>query len=995
MKSSPLAIPWLLLVLICLPGCGSTSHKTKVQDVQIQPETAHPRIKQSARTAQDVAKQKTPGIDDEDKQGEGKFVSKDLAQERQALSVPRLAGPREKQTIPKSLPAKKRGINVVAKTPKGRSQKIQLYDYTAALIIGIDRYDNLGSTEQLTYAVKDAKGVEKVLSDGFQFDEIITLYNEQATRDKIMQALYGFRSLTPDGGVFVYFAGHGITIPGTLRGKDLGYLVPYDGTLNSAEIYKNISMQQVKSDICVSITAKHVFFVFDACFAGLMLDTRGTLSKPSRDFSYLQTITDEQVRQVLTAGSKGETVLDGGPGGHSVFTGRLIQALENTEDYITARELGQYLKKRVYGDAAARGHTQRPVDGEIYGTGDFVFVPDLEKKGREISAEVDALEAEMAQLKKLKEEAAEARDQSKKREIECLQLIKEAELKQAQIRKRQKEEAAKRQRQAVLEVNRFEKDRKQSETENEQRLTMLRTQADKMRQDLSQGLTGGATIESAVAELKRIKKQRDKMDLDFSTEFRKQTQSLAGFYDKKIARITDIPPWDKEFETNEDYQTRLAKAHLKAAPARQAKEQKLSSLRHELQKTHDNQISPLDNQMKTLKAKHFIVPVSQVSFKFVRYYLKLQMMFCVLTTEGETEQFFVKIEPPKAREYKRHPELLVPEVLMKATVEGAKFDKAIFNGPGKNETYTSISFLNISDDGRFVTFAPGDEIDVKKGLKVVERDGIYVAYANGIVRDTQIGLEWKTGPGKDTTWDKARSWVQSLNLDGGGWRMPTMFELEGLYRKGTGDRNMTPLLKTTCSTVWSGENENPLYPWYFDFLNCRRYLRYRHSPYGLAFAVRSRSDSKSQKVEMANLSQKPSYSRPSSSTSDVIKRDGIYVGYANGIVKDTSTGLEWKAGPNRNTNWNEARSWVQSLNLDGGGWRMPTTDELKTLYKEGVGTRNMTLLLRTTGWWVWSGETKGSSSVRGFYFYHSGRYWKGRYESRGLRGFAVRSRSDG
>jgi len=52
-----------------------------------------------------------------------------------------------------------RGISVVAKTTKGQSQKIQLYDYTAALIVGIDRYENLGASEQLTYAVKDAKGI--------------------------------------------------------------------------------------------------------------------------------------------------------------------------------------------------------------------------------------------------------------------------------------------------------------------------------------------------------------------------------------------------------------------------------------------------------------------------------------------------------------------------------------------------------------------------------------------------------------------------------------------------------------------------------------------------------------------------------------------------------------------------------------------------------------------------------------------------------------------
>lgn len=303
-----------------------------------------------------------------------------------------------------------RGIGVVAESAKGAPQNIHLYDYSAALIIGIDRYINLGPGEQLAYAVKDARGMEKVLRDNYRFDEIKTLYNEEATRDKIMAALYSFRALSPDSAVFVYFAGHGITMSGVLAGQDLGFLVPYDGSLSSEEMYKNISMQQIKADVCTAINAKHVYFVLDSCFAGLMLDTRAAVAKPARDLAYLQAITGEQARQVLTAGSKGQTVLDGGPYGHSVFTGRLIQTLENVEDYITAREIGQQIKKLVYGDAAARGHDQRPVDGEIYGTGDFVFVPDLEKRSRELNAEVAFLEAEMARLQQLKQEAEKAND---------------------------------------------------------------------------------------------------------------------------------------------------------------------------------------------------------------------------------------------------------------------------------------------------------------------------------------------------------------------------------------------------------------------------------------------------------------------------------------------------------------------------------------------------------------------------------------------------------
>ena len=129
---------------------------------------------------------------------------------------------------------------------------------------------------------------------------------------------------------------------------------------------------------------------------------------------------------------------------------------------------------------------------------------------------------------------------------------------------------------------------------------------------------------------------------------------------------------------------------------------------------------------------------------------------------------------------------------------------------------------------------------------------------------------------------------------------------------------------------------------------------------------------------------------------DCVARDGPYCSYANGIVKDTRTGLEWKVGPDKDTTWDEARSWVESLNIDGGGWRMPTTDELGGLYKNGAGSRNMTPLLKTTGWYVWSGETKGSSHAWGFGFGLGGyRYWGSRSSSYDLRAFAVRSRSDG
>jgi len=307
--------------------------------------------------------------------------------------------------------------------------------------------------------------------------------------------------------------------------------------------------------------------------------------------------------------------------------------------------------------------------------------------------------------------------------------------------------------------------------------------------------------------------------------------------------------------------------------------------------------------------------------------------------------------------------------------------------------------------------------------KVFQREGVYVAYANGIVKDTKTELEWKVGPDKNTNWDEARSWVRRLNLDGGGWRIPTKGELESLYKQGAGYNNMTPLLKFAGLWVWSSETKDtPLKTnrwWMFiDDTTCSTYawVFYFYGGYGYwldratsndirAFAVRSRRHegridqlqaSTGQLQASTHQLPTPTYPHFSSPASDAFKQDSVYLACANGIVKDTSTGLEWKVGPDRDTNWEEARSWAESLNLDGGGWRMPTADELERLYKDGVGKRNMTPLLKTTGWYVWSGESLPLISTAWLFYFDEGvRDWGILSSSNGIRAFAVRSRGDG
>jgi hypothetical protein len=130
--------------------------------------------------------------------------------------------------------------------------------------------------------------------------------------------------------------------------------------------------------------------------------------------------------------------------------------------------------------------------------------------------------------------------------------------------------------------------------------------------------------------------------------------------------------------------------------------------------------------------------------------------------------------------------------------------------------------------------------------------------------------------------------------------------------------------------------------------------------------------------------------------SNEIGRDGTYVAYDNGIVRDTSTGLEWVAGPDKDTTWEEAKLWVGGLNT-GKGWRMPKMGELEDLHKEGSGERNMTPLLKTNGWWVWSEdfkETTSHSMAWNFNFFHGTGRWNFSEDSTDRRAFAVRSLKD-
>ncbi|CUS76972.1 Outer membrane protein beta-barrel domain-containing protein [Candidatus Kryptonium thompsonii] len=250
------------------------------------------------------------------------------------------------------------------------------YRKSWALIIGINEYQSL---PRLNGAVRSAKMIREKLVREFGFDpeNVIELYDDQATRENILKAfdrLMDPRRVSKEDRIFIYFAGHGVTRQ--VGGKDKGYIMPVDGVM---EKYAStaISTDQLH-EFQEAIPAKHVFFAMDACYSGTIF-TRGIGLAEERYTSVpeaLKRFTAKTARVAITAGSKDEQVMDLADQGLSVFAFYFLKALDgdadvNRDGLITSSEIADFVAKNVRFRAP-----QNPQYGRLPGDegGEFVFV---------------------------------------------------------------------------------------------------------------------------------------------------------------------------------------------------------------------------------------------------------------------------------------------------------------------------------------------------------------------------------------------------------------------------------------------------------------------------------------------------------------------------------------------------------------------------------------------------------------------------------------------
>jgi uncharacterized caspase-like protein len=264
-----------------------------------------------------------------------------------------------------SAQAQERGL-VPVRARLAPEHEILLYQGSYAVVVGVSDYTDW---PDLPNAVGDAAEVAAALAAlGFQVR--VADNPDQQALEGLLKDLE-FQQGMEQSRVLFYFAGHGETET-LANGEELGYIVPRDAPLKSADprefVDKAISMARIEQ--CAKrMRVKHALFIFDSCFSGSIF----TLQRAAP-----QNISEKcalPVRQFITAGGKSETVPD-----QSVFRASLLKALRGEGDvtgdgYLTGTELGMYLQEKVVDYSRGAQHPQagKLRDPEL-DQGDFVFV---------------------------------------------------------------------------------------------------------------------------------------------------------------------------------------------------------------------------------------------------------------------------------------------------------------------------------------------------------------------------------------------------------------------------------------------------------------------------------------------------------------------------------------------------------------------------------------------------------------------------------------------
>jgi TPR repeat protein len=253
-----------------------------------------------------------------------------------------------------------KGVKVVT----AENEVVRLYSGSYALLVGNSDY---AQWPRLHWPALDVDEIASVLGNlGFKtyVYKNLSVSGFRSAMAEFIQA-HGKDSQAQ---LLVYYAGHGHTALGA-GGRRLGYIAMTDTPdANRPDfLAKAVGLDDFQS-YAYTVTARHVLFVFDSCFAGSVMRSYET----PRSLNKYVTLP---AREFLTAGDADEPVPD-----RSYFKTILVQVLQGViqepvpDGYLTGEEIGVLMKSVIPSISRSQHPQYSKIGDPALNKGDFVFV---------------------------------------------------------------------------------------------------------------------------------------------------------------------------------------------------------------------------------------------------------------------------------------------------------------------------------------------------------------------------------------------------------------------------------------------------------------------------------------------------------------------------------------------------------------------------------------------------------------------------------------------
>ena len=824
--------------------------------------------------------------------------------------------------LPLSIHAASRGISVISDLSH---QSGKLGEYRA-LIIGINDYKD-PKIPDLETAVNDAQAMAKLLREHYGF-HIELLLDRKATKEAIFRALRKLASSTkPDDSVLIYYAGHGDLD----RLTNEGWWIPADAKGGDPITYLDNSLVQT---YIRSMQARHVLLISDSCYSGTLFGQARAMPPVIGEKYYLN-LYNEKSRWGMTSGNK-TPVSDQGSGGHSVFAYQLLKELRNSEKpYISTQELYTRIAPII-----SNNSEQTPLCRPIRNTGDqggeFVFIASsgavIEKTAPTSSKAYISIESNVSGARVLIDGRYVGTTNLSNVEVVPgeHQIRVEKDGYEPYTRRIPFKEGRTRDLFAILDPKAPLKGRLYVDTQPDDANVRILNIGPAFHQGIE--LDAGSYHVEISAN-------------GYETE--KMWVSLTAEQDKTLdIRLKPVAAYQSGTSQGKKISNSLGMEFVYITPGTFM----MGSPSNEPGRDND------ETQHRVTLTKGFYMQTTEVTVGQWRTFVRDTGYKSEAETGGGADIW-----------------------------NGSEFEMkkgSYWDNPGFSQTDNHpVTCISWDDTNAFIKWLSRKEGKIYR--LPTEAEWEYAARA---------GTKTPFSFGRCLSTDQA-------NYDG---NRPLSGCSKGKYRKGT--IPVASLIANTWglydmhgnvlewSQDWLGDYPsssvtNPTGPsggsvrvvrggsWFGNARLCRSAFRIRVMPglrsYYLGFRLLRTIDSADIKVS-SDVSAKE------------IKRDGRFIAYANGTVKDTKTGLMWAAKDNgKSINWKNAKRYCE--NYRGGGytdWRMPTQDELAGLYDESESYQatqrdynvHLTKLIELSTGVPWASETSGSDAAS-FFFNDGRRYW--------------------